>query len=175
MYAEVVIYSLSFIHIVAHMCIQSMKSVTQRFWEKVDKTPGHGPNGDCWLWTGAKLRDTYGQFYISKGTNAYAHIFSWKLHNGEIPGNLYVCHKCDIKACCNPAHLFLGTAKDNAQDALRKGRKPGPKPYLTVEILDLVRAQQATGVSLSAVCRALVLPYSSVHAALYYRKPIPRI
>lgn len=51
-----------------------------------------------------------------------AHRVSWELHNGSIPDNMFVLHKCDIGQCVNPDHLFLGTHKDNCQDGLKKGR-----------------------------------------------------
>ena len=47
---------------------------------------------------------------------------AWTLTYGPIPKGLLVCHTCDNPACCNVAHMFLGTTKDNAQDSVKKGR-----------------------------------------------------
>jgi anti-sigma28 factor (negative regulator of flagellin synthesis) len=44
------------------------------------------------------------------------------LFKGEIPEGLYICHHCDNRKCIAPHHLFLGTAKENMQDAKNKGR-----------------------------------------------------
>ena len=75
----------------------------------------------CWLWTGYSRRDGYG--YIAHNKRAIgAHRASWIIYRGDIPEGLHVCHTCDVRDCVNPDHLFLGTASDNMQDCVRKGR-----------------------------------------------------
>jgi hypothetical protein len=88
----------------------------ERFEEKVDKQ-----EDGCWIWEGAKNNKGYGIFSY-KGKTILAHRMSWLLHNGEIPKEQNVLHKCDVRACVNPEHLFLGSLKDNMQDCSKKGR-----------------------------------------------------
>lgn len=81
-------------------------------------------SGECWVWTGPKLPAGYGHFSWN-GRIYYAHRAMMELLIGEIPGELFVLHDCpggDNPSCCNPRHLWLGTAKNNTDDMVRKGR-----------------------------------------------------
>lgn len=82
------------------------------------------PISGCWMWTKSK-NPLYGQACFG-GKKILAHRLSWELWNDrKIPSGLCICHHCDVPACCNPKHLFLGTVKDNVQDAIKKGRLAG--------------------------------------------------
>lgn len=93
------------------------ESDQKRFWAKVAKREG----GGCWEWTGKVDRDGYG-FFKCAGLWIRAHRISRTMHDGAIPDGLLVCHHCDNPSCVRPSHMFLGTAKDNGQDASSKGR-----------------------------------------------------
>lgn len=89
------------------------------FWSRTSRDSAIGDA--CWMWTRAKYKTGYGKLYYAKSVT-YAHRVAWELWHGAVPTDMYVCHRCDVKACCRPDHLFLGTHDDNMADALLKGR-----------------------------------------------------
>ena len=102
------------------------ESLRKRFFSKVNKLG----DDDCWVWLGYRSPIKSG---IDKGKLSYGHIkfkkrliiahrFSYLIEHGSIPDGLMCLHRCDNPGCCNPAHLFLGTGKDNMQDKVAKGR-----------------------------------------------------
>ena len=120
-------------------------------FERVNKS---GPNG-CWLWKKATNNSGYGWMFVGE-KNWLAHRLSWILHNGEIPDGLCVLHKCDVRTCVNPDHLFLGTRADNNADMRAKGRRRPdrhgtemPNAKLTEEKVLAIRASNATNKELA--------------------------
>src|SRR6266581_4523071 len=95
------------------------KSIEERFWGKVEK---RGLD-ECWLWQGSIHHSGYGHFGYQHKVQ-HAHRVAYQLTYGVIPPGIEVCHKCDVKNCVNPNHLFLGTHNDNMQDMWKKQRHP---------------------------------------------------
>lgn len=117
---------------------RARKSVTvvDRFMEKVVTVPEAG----CWLWDAATTKAGYGRFQLGS-QNREAHRVSWELFVGDI-GDKHVLHKCDVRSCVNPAHLFLGTHLENIQDMDAKGRRATGEQLatkLTKALVDEIR------------------------------------
>lgn len=94
-----------------------------RFWSNVDKSAASG----CWTWTLGLNQKGYGRFKAN-GQSLISHRVAWFIANRCLPGTkdgqrLCVCHACDVRTCCNPSHLFLGTDSDNVRDMDNKGRR----------------------------------------------------
>lgn len=134
--------------------------VAERFWLLVDR---RGPD-ECWLWLGARQAKGYGRLCY-RSALVPAHRLSFGLHFGPIPSGMLVCHRCDNPPCCNPAHLFLGTPRDNAQDMTRKER--GGTTKLSAEVVAEMRRDCRRGLTLSEVARRNHIARSTARRAVY--------
>jgi len=110
-----------------------IKDKSKHFWKSVDIK---GDN-ECWNWKQCCDTGGYGHFN-SKRKMFLSHRFAYEDKIGSIPAGKLVCHKCDNPKCCNPSHLFIGSNRDNRQDASKKGRITGGGYKLTPAILSMV-------------------------------------
>jgi hypothetical protein len=124
----------------------------ERFWAKVEKTD------TCWLWRGQLAVNGYGLVGY-RGEKVGAHRVSLIL-SGQDPGLLHVCHRCDVRNCVRPDHLFLGTRSDNMRDMESKGRgsplrarrgEQHGRAKLTADIVRACRVHAAMGVSVHSL------------------------
>lgn len=124
-------------------------------------------DAQCWIWIAYRLPSGYGYFWDGK-RREYAHRVSWRTFRGEIPEGLHVLHRCDIPACVNPDHLFLGTAKDNRQDAIRKGRVPmnerHPHAKLSQKSAREIRNARSNGETYKEIARRYGVNKNTVRA-----------
>jgi hypothetical protein len=127
------------------------------FWQRIMKPVG------CWLYTGAKESNGYGYLqnpFGDKPKFLTAHRAAWIYANGPIPEGMLVLHRCDVRSCINPEHLFLGTHSENATDKAVKGRAGA---VITPEQVREVRRLTADGWSGYAIYRKLKIPCASVY------------
>jgi hypothetical protein len=151
------------------------RSPAERFWEKVIPEPNSG----CWLWMGALIGNGYGLLGGGpRGSKAlFAHRFSWELHNGLVPDGLWVLHRCDVRHCVNPAHLFLGDRTENIRDMYAKGRAlcqqhpermahgvGHPNARLNDENVREARALAAHGVPVARIALRFGVSESAIHS-----------
>ncbi len=105
----------------------SLKEWNNYFPSRIKKND----NG-CFIWQRCHADNGYG---LALGTGA--HRLSWAMVYGPIRKGLCVCHRCDVKDCVNPDHLFLGTQKDNILDKMAKGRQSRGEKHGRAKISDL--------------------------------------
>lgn len=138
------------------VCYDSFRAIpvdpAAKFWSKVNKEPGQGPNGDCWEWVGSTNGPGYGTFFWPGGASMNSHVASYWITTGDTDTKGFtICHTCDNRVCVNPAHLFKGTQGDNMNDMVAKGRcKEGPKhpdAKFSSEQVREIRVRFSTGIS----------------------------
>lgn len=140
------------------------KPLVDRFWAQVTK----GAPADCWPWRGYPDHNGYGK--INGGTERPGwHIatrLAYEYGTGAPAGALHVLHRCDNRACCNPAHLFLGTNADNVRDKVAKGRqRPGekaPSALFANAVAERIRARTAAGETCAALAREYGVATSTI-------------
>lgn len=142
------------------------RSEQRRFWPKVTKSADA-----CWLWIGCKQGDGYGSFRY-KGHMVLAHRLSWQEANGPIPQDMHVLHKCDVRNCVRPDHLFLGTELDNSRDKIAKGRgrwlrgEENPRAKLSTDDVANIRERRASGESMGHLSRDFGVTHTAIRYAV---------
>lgn len=154
----------------------AQKNTEADFWANYSPEPTSG----CWLWTGFVQHFGHGNIRYN-GRYWSAHRLAWTLVNGPIPDGMCVCHRCDVPACGNVDHLFLGTAGDNTRDMVRKGRNRGgrvpydsqvrgesqPRSKLTDAGVVELRSRVANGEKIARICREYGVSQQSAWNAVH--------
>lgn len=101
------------------------------------------PNSGCWLWERSTDRYGYACVGLRKYQHIRAHRLAYEAYVGAIPNGMMVCHKCDVRCCVNPDHLFLGSHKENMSDMTSKRRQAcGPRHPQNTRPLDMARGSR---------------------------------
>jgi len=149
------------------------QDVLTRFFARVDKQSGLR---GCWLWTGGKAARTgYGKIWVD-GKQVSVHRFAYAALVGPIPAGFAVMHACDVRHCCNPDHLSLGTTAENMRDNAVKGRadrRPGerhPLARLTeAAVAEIKRLRDEDGLTFAAIAGRMGVTDSAVESAYHGR------
>lgn len=161
-----------------HWGTRKLTDPIKRFWSKIDQSGG--PDS-CWLYTSGKSWSGYGRFHPTSKKAVQAHRYMWELEVGPIPEGMLVCHHCDVPACCNPAHLFIGTPADNMRDKVRKGRqsKKTPKPrygeehhncrFTSEQVQAMRDLYEKCGYTQLGISRIFDCPVATIHNIIHYR------
>lgn len=136
-----------------------------RFWAKVDTTAGMFA---CWIWTSTVSGNGYGQFWVGDRYRP-AHQVAWELTNGSpFPAGLQARHSCDTPLCVNPTHVTPGTAAENCDDKVSRGRQHRPigdlhpMAKLTAEDVAAIRSMAAARQPQRAIASTFGITESNV-------------
>lgn len=128
----------------------------------------------CWEWQALLHPCGYGRLRVN-GIDCQAHRLSYELYKKKIPERMFVCHHCDVRRCINPDHLFLGTAADNTQDMVRKGRQGKGEKQPNFKLNDLVKTKiisfKSQGLSQRKIAKIVGVHQCTVSRFLLGRYP----
>jgi len=136
------------------------------------------PDTGCWNWQKGCFDSGYGALSVTKDgveRQVRAHRYAYEAFVGPIPAGLCVCHRCDVKNCCNPEHLFLGTNADNSRDMTEKGRQAfgnrvGSAKLNEKQVIEMRRLYAAGGVSQRMLADRFAMSPSAVSYIVGNRK-----
>jgi hypothetical protein len=126
---------------------------------------------DCWYFRG--FIDDLGYGVVS---GKKAHRMSYYLFNGKIKTGMSVLHKCDVRNCVNPDHLFIGTQLDNMRDCKAKGRIKSPVPRFAeknpiskinrVIVYEMKKIRSETGMSYKKIAKMFNISTMTAYRAV---------
>lgn len=142
-----------------------------RFFSKFQRSAD-----ECWVWEASITNSGYGRIREAGlgSKTLLAHRVSWEIHYGKIEAGILVLHRCDVRRCVNPRHLFLGTYSDNAQDRQSKGRgadqkgENNPARKLNDDLVREIRSLRNTGNTYQRISNLTGIPRSTVVNACLY-------
>ena len=119
----------------------------QRFLSLID---AEGGPASCWPFLGSTMGAGYGQMPVNP-VSRLAHRWVYSYFIGPIPKGKVVMHICDVRICCNPLHLKLGTQLENLNDMNNKKRHGIHPKKCTDKMLATILKMKQQGFTISCI------------------------